>query len=98
MLVSLHTLTAQQFTTIIPSPDIRMRMHIASLADADVNSTGKRIFASQDVSRLNVPRDEDDCVNKVDVPVFEGPIGKIGEEPQFAAPKPKWYYCETLGL
>ncbi|EMD61486.1 hypothetical protein GGP41_004093 [Bipolaris sorokiniana] len=38
---------------------------------------------------------EQDCISGKDAPVYEGPIGKVGKEPHFGEPKPKWYNCET---
>ena len=98
MLVSLHTPTAKQSTTTTQSLDTRTRMHTASLADADVHSTGKQIFSMKEISVLKIPSNEEDCVDDADVPIYEGPIGEIGKEPQFDASKPKWYHCETMGL
>lgn len=48
--------------------------------------------------RLNIASSEQDCVTGQNAPFYEGPIGKVGKEPHFSEPKPKWYNCETLAL
>ena len=50
------------------------------------------------VHGLRNDSNEDECVDDAEVLVYEGPIGKIGAEPLFDAPRPTWYYCETMGF